>query len=110
MIILLVVFALVVINLKVISGNIITGWIYAVLQWLGLSGNMVDANTIFTAITFSIMSFALSRILLQWNNTKEQRKERKVMRLKNLSLPLLTTEELLKEAKRKDEEKRKELE
>ena len=59
--------------------------------------------TYYTAILFSVMSFSLSKILNRWKETKKQRQERKELKIKLKAIDLMSSKELLTEAKKKDE-------
>ena len=67
-------------------------------------------NTYYTAVLFSIMSFSISRIINRWKETKQQRIEAKNAKIKKLAIDLMDSKELVDQAKKKDENKRKELE
>ena len=59
-------------------------------------------NTLYTAAMFSTLSFAFSKIVNRWKETKLNREEKKKLKLKQKALELLTTKELLDNAKKKD--------
>ena len=67
-------------------------------------------NTYYTAVLFSIMSFSISRIINRWKETKQQKIEAKNAKIKKLAIDLMDSKELVDQAKKKDENKRKELE
>lgn len=92
-----------IINLQSVSDHIISNWIYSLISNWKLLSNL-DVNTFFTATIFSIISFAISRILNTWKETKELRKERKEIKLKNKAIKIMNTKELLDAARRKNVE------
>ena len=61
-------------------------------------------NTIFIATMFSCMSFSLSKLLQRWKETKQERIEKKQLKLKQKALALMDSKELLENAKKKDSE------
>lgn len=67
-------------------------------------------NTFYTATLFSVLSFSLSKVMARWKETKQQRIEHKNAKKKIEAIKLMTSKELLDEAKKKDEQNRKELE
>ena len=67
-------------------------------------------NTMYTAVMFSIISFSFSKLMFRWRETKQQRIESKQAKIKMEALGYMSSKELLDNAKKKDEEKRKELE
>lgn len=98
------------VNLDSISGNAISNWIFNLIAWTNLVKTPIDMNTMFTAVMFSILSFSFSKVMARWKETKQQRIERKQAKLKIEALKYFDSKELLDNAKKKDEEKRKELE
>ena len=66
-------------------------------------------NVYYTAILFSVITFALNRILARWKETKQQRIEAKNLKIKNKALEIMDSKELVDNAKKKDDEKYKEL-
>ena len=105
LIVFLIAVVLIVVNLKWVTGNAISNWIYS---WLHIMDE-VSINTFYTAILFSIVSFSLSKLLQRWKETKQQRVERKQALMKLKAVKLMSSKELLDEAKKKDEKKYKEL-
>lgn len=105
LIVFLIAVVLIVVNLKWVTGNAISNWIYSWLQIM----DEVSINTFYTAILFSIVSFSLSKLLQRWKETKQQRVERKQALMKLKAVKLMSSKELLDEAKKKDEKKYKEL-
>lgn len=67
-------------------------------------------NTLYTATLFSALSFSATKLFQRWKETKGYRLEKKNRKLKLKASQLMTTQELLSIAKKKDLEKRKELE
>ena len=105
LIVFLIAVVLVVVNLKWVTGNAISNWIYS---WLHVMDE-VSINTFYTAILFSIISFSLSKLFQRWKETKQQRVEHKQALIKLKAMQLMSSKELLDEAKKKDNEKYKEL-
>lgn len=70
----------------------------------------IDMNTFYTATLFSVLSFSLNNVLRRWKETKQQRLENKIAKIKAKAIENMDTKELLDEAKKKDEQNRKELE
>jgi hypothetical protein len=63
----------------------------------------------YTALLFSAMSFAATKVLTRWKETKQQRVENKQAKLKQEAIALMSSKELLESAKKKDEQKYNEL-
>lgn len=101
---------LIVSNLAVISGNAISNWLFSLIQNFKIVKTPTDMNTLFTATLFSTLSFSATKLLQRWKETKQQRQERKNLKLKIKALELMDSKELLAQAKKKDENRRKELE
>lgn len=99
---------LVLINFKSVSGNAISNWLFSI-QPILLIKTAVDMNTFFTATLFSVLTFAINKILSRWKETKQQRIEAKNLRIKNKALSIMDSKELVDNAKKKDEDKYKEL-
>lgn len=104
--ILVVAFCLFIANLDNFTGNAISNWLCDILP---IKMKYESMNTFYTASLFSIISFCASRILSRWKETKQQRVERKNLKLKQKALLLMDSKELLDGAKKKDAEKLKEL-
>lgn len=104
---------LVILNLGIVSDNAISNWIFdniiAKTFLIKFTKTATDMNTLFTATMFSILSFSATKILQRWKETKQQRKEHKESILKEKAISLMTTKELLSEAKKKDEKNSKEI-
>ena len=66
-------------------------------------------NTFYTAFLFSIISFSISRLISRWKETKQQRLEAKNEKLKKKAVELMSSKELVEQAKKKDESKYNEL-
>lgn len=97
--------ALIIANLKVVSNNAITNWLQSVICQIGVSESIisaVDMNTIYTASVFSVLSFSLTKLLTQWKETAEIRKEKKHQKRKQALLKEMTSQELIEEAEKKD--------
>lgn len=83
---------------------VISTWIYGLIKWIKIIKSPSDMNTIFIATMFSCMSFALSKLLQRWKETKQERIEKKQLKLKQKALALMDSKELLENAKKKDSE------
>ena len=66
-------------------------------------------NTFYTAALFSVLSFSLSKLLTRWKETKQKRKEAKELKIKKKAIELMSSKELVDEAKKKDIKKEEEL-
>lgn len=96
-------------NLGSITGNAISNWLFKLIEKTGFVKTAIDMNTLYTATIFSVMSFAAGKILNRWKETKQQRIEARQSKIKIEALSYMTSKELVEEAKKKDEEKYKEL-
>lgn len=109
-VLLLVGLILVGVNFAAVSGNAISNWVFTIISWTKLVKTPTDMNTMYTAVMFSIISFSFSKLMFRWKETKQQRIESKQAKIKMVALGYMSSKELLDNAKKKDEEKRKELE
>lgn len=101
---------LVLLNMKFIWGtNPISDWLYTIIKNLKLVKSETDMNTLYTATFFSILSFSASKVLQRWKQTKQNRIERKEQKIKLQAIEIMSTKELLDEAKKKDEQAKKDL-
>lgn len=98
------------VNFATVSGNAISNWVFTIISWTKLVKTPTDMNTMYTAVMFSIISFSFSKLMFRWRETKQQRIESKQAKIKMEALGYMSSKELLDNAKKKDEEKRKELE
>lgn len=101
---------LVVLNMKgvfVAEHNVISDWMYNAIKNFRIIKSETDMNTMYTAAMFSTLSFAFSKIVNRWKETKINRQERKKAKLKEKSLELLSTKELLDYAKIKNKNEKK---
>ena len=89
---------LVLINMAFISGNAISNWLWEI-QPMKLMKTQTDMNTFYTATLFSV-----SKILNRWKNTKENRIEKKNNKLKEKAIQLMSSKEMLDNARKKDKE------
>ena len=115
LIVLFVALILFIVNLDSITGAgyVISDWFYSWMIKIPFLNNILtpeSMNTYYTAVLFSIMSFSISRIVIRWKETKQQRIEAKNAKIKKLAIELMDSKELVDQAKKKDENKRKELE
>ena len=99
-------------NLKMISNFAISNWVYSILKNVPIVNKMfpneVAMYTYYTAILFSVMSFSLSKLLTRWKETKKQRQEKKDLKIKLKAIDLMSSKELISQAKKKDEKNYKE--
>ena len=100
---------LIICNLAVISGNAISNWLFNLIKNFKLIKNTTDMNTMFTAIVFSTLSFSATKLFQRWKETKQNRKEKKAILLKLKALDLMSSKELIEEAKKKDDLNKKSL-
>lgn len=101
---------LVIVNLASVSGNnIISNWIFSWIKDIKIIKTPEDMNTFYTAFLFSIISFSISRLISRWKETKQQRLEAKNEKLKKKAVELMSSKELVEQAKKKDESKYNEL-
>lgn len=100
---------LIISNLNIISGNMVSNWLFSLIKSWKIIKSATDMNTLYTATLFSVLSFSTTRILKRWKETKPQRKERRDNRIKDKAVKLMSSKELLKAAKNKDETKKKSL-
>ena len=100
---------LVIVNLASVSGNVISNWIFSWIKDIKIIKTAADVNTFYTAFLFSIMSFSISRLISRWKETKQQRLEAKNEKLKKKAVELMSSKELVEQAKKKDESKYNEL-
>lgn len=107
--ILIVSILLIFLNLGVISGNAVSNWICLIINKIGIKMTKVDTNVFYTAILFSVISFSLSGLLARWKETKQQRIENQQAKIKQKALALMDSKDLLDEAKKKDNDKYKEM-
>lgn len=105
--------ALILFIVNAITDYAISDWIHSWMSKIPLLNSILtpeSMNTYYTAVLFSIMSFSISRIINRWKETKQQRIEAKNAKIKKLAIDLMDSKELVDQAKKKDENKRKELE
>lgn len=101
---------LVIFNMKFVFGtNIISDWIFSIIENLKFVKTATDMNTLYTATLFSVLSFSAGKILQRWKETKQQRIEAKEAKIKRQALEKMTSKELLDEARKKDIQAYKEL-
>lgn len=100
---------LVIVNLASVTGNAISNWIFSWVKDIKIIRTAADMNTFYTAFLFSIISFSISKIINRWRETKQQRLEAKNEKLKKKAIELMSSKELVEQAKKKDESKYNEL-
>ena len=94
--------ALIIANLKYWtngSTNIISDWIEQCLLSANVSEtllNVVEISTVYTAVTFSFLSFGLSSILKSWKESRDLRRERKFRKQNDRVISRLSSSELTK--------------
>lgn len=112
LVVLIITILLFIINIKDISGNIISNWLYSLLSEIPVIKIMFSSaeatNTLFIAVSFSIISYCACRIKYRWKETKQQRKEAREARIKCKAIELMDSKDLLDAAKIKDIEAEKE--
>ena len=91
-------------NLRAVTGNAISNWLFHIEQSLNLNfiKSEIDMNTLYTGLIFSAMSFAATKLLTRWKQTKQNRIERKQALIKARAKELMSSKELLDAAKEKD--------
>lgn len=92
-----------------LTNKSISDWIFTWLPTFGLIKSAIDMNTMYTALLFSAMSFAATKVLTRWKDTKQQRIENKQAKIKQEAIALMSSKELLDNARLKDEKNYKEL-
>lgn len=108
--ILIVAGSLVLFNMKFVFGtNVISDWIFSIIKNLKFVKTAQDMNTLYTATLFSVLSFSASKILQRWKETKQQRIEARQSKIKRQALEMMTSKELVDEARKKDIQAYKEL-
>lgn len=104
LIIVIIFLGLIITNLGVISNNIITNNLTLLLNKIHINIGPEDVNTGFTAFTFAILSFGLSKLINDWKITKQLRKEKRIKRLKDKAITNMSSKELVEAAQKKDKE------
>ena len=82
----------------------ITNWLWQHNPIPFLVDDQSKMDITFTAVLFSFMSFAISKLISQWRETKKYRQVRKEIKQKNKAIRLMSSKELLDQAKLKDRE------
>lgn len=93
---------LVVLNLEVVSGFHITSQIYERIPVHTLIPSEQSFEVVYTAILFSVMSFSISKLMSQWKETREIRKTKKQIRLRDKAFRYASSKQLLDAAKLRD--------
>lgn len=94
---------LIISNFNFLTGNMVSNALYELVKGWRLIPTAQDMNTLFTATVFSGLSFSATKIFQRWRETKAQRLERKNNKIKKKAVALMSTKELLSEAKKKDD-------
>lgn len=109
LVILLIAVTLIVVNLKVVSGSCITHWLYTSTFLNKFIGSEQSLEVTYTALLFSVLSFSISKLLSQWKETKEIRKTKKQIKLRDKAFQITSSKELLDAAKLRDATRYEEL-
>lgn len=80
----------------------ISNWLWEINPVPQLIDDPSKMDITFTAVLFSFMSFAVSKLISQWKETKDYRKAKRNIKLKNKVFRISNSKELLDEAKLKD--------
>lgn len=100
-----------ILNFKMITNNMVSNWLYGIIENVAILKKFVaDANSMnvfYTSGVMAIITFSATKLATRWKETKPQRKAMKEMKLKLKAMDLMTSKELLDNAKKKDEEEYK---
>lgn len=96
-------------NLKSLTGNMVSNWLFSLVESWGFVKTAIDMNIYFTAAIFSLLTFSLGKLWGRWKSTKQQRIEHKQAIIKAKAIGLMNSKELLDAAKKKDIDKTNEL-
>lgn len=97
-----------ILNLKALTGNAISNFLFILIHdglHLKIISTAADANIMYTAVVFSVLSFSATKLWSRWRSTKQNRIERKQALLKEKAIALMDSKELLDNAKKKDKDK-----
>lgn len=108
-IIVIIVGLLILINMKFISNQAISNFLFSLIKWTKFIKSENDMSILYTSSLTSVLTFALGNIWSRWKNTKQQRIERKESRLREQAIKLMDSKYLLEQAKKKNEQKYKEV-
>lgn len=106
---LLISLGIVIYNLKEVSGNAVSLWLFNNNPFPKFIPTQESMDVTLTAVLFSIMTFAISKIINQWKLTAKFRQTRRELTAKESVISKMSTKELLYAAKLKDEERYKQL-
>ena len=93
-----------IINLNQVSEGIITEYLYSISWVNSIIPSKQGVDAIVTSAMISSISFAISKLLSQWKETKKYRCLKRQLKLKKEAISILSSKELLDAAKRKDQE------
>lgn len=85
------------------GNNIISNWLWEILP-IKIIKTAVDMKTLYTATLFSVLSFAVSRLLARWKQTKANREQKRDIKIKEKAIKLMSSKEMLDNARKKDKE------
>lgn len=88
-----------------VKGDQIAEYVYSI-EWVKNIKilNKTNIGTAINSILIAAISFSASKLVIQWKETKKDRAIKKEMALKAKALSLLSSKELLDEAKKKDKQ------
>lgn len=100
---------LIIIDLDVVSGGVITNWLYESTFFNKFVASRQSIEVTYVATMFSAMSFAASKLMSQWKETRDIRKTKRQIKARNKALAMSTSKELLDAAKLRDAERYEQL-
>ena len=81
--------------INALTNKSISYCIFTCLPTFGFIKSAIDMNTMYTALLFSAMSFATTKVLTRWKETKQQRVENKEAKVRQKAITLMSSKELL---------------
>ena len=100
-----------ILNFKMITNNMVSNWLYSIIENIAILKKFItdetSMNVFYTSGIMAIITFSATKLVTRWKETKPQRKAMKEMKLKLKAMDLMTSKELLDNAKKKDEEEYK---
>lgn len=100
-----------ILNFKMITNNMVSNWLYSIIENIAILKKFItdeaSMNVFYTSGIMAIITFSATKLATRWKETKPQRKAMKEMKLKLKAMDLMTSKELLDNAKKKDEEEYK---
>lgn len=94
---------LVFINMGFVSNNAISNWLWEILP-VKIIKTATDMKTLYTATLFSVLSFSVSKLMSRWKQTKTNRQEKRDIKIKERAIKLMSSKEMLDNARKKDKE------